>query len=390
MSVVDVCLVEDDAVIRKINSTSKTLKNKYQKKRKINHAILKEKSKLQKVFCAVFDVFMVLIILFALSLCLSIAVSRINNTVSSFAGYNIFQISSGSMTKSGFNMGDTVIAKSVDTDSLKIGDTIGFYVYQPSYSTFNKHQTTQITEFEKDIKASVSFSGFFGFASAEHTQAGKADSKVVFHNIVAVFDDENGERWFQTQGTSNEEPDFWRINEKYVIGAYTNSGGFDFARSVLTFMTNEANFILLLLVPFLFFSVLITLNILKQVQLVKLELDIVEEKRKITDEICVKHNVGYNMDIKTKYKVLAQAEDEDKSEYMHLLWKSGEIPTGVRKYVLRKQITLNYMKAMLNLNRTCEQMLKDNTNLTKIAKHYIAEKEKIETSLRRKPKKIKG
>ena len=64
-------------------------------------------------------------------------------------------------------------------------------------------------------------------------------------------------------------------------------------------------------------------NSLKNIQIAKLELDCVEEKRKITDDICVKNKVGYQMSNKTKYKILAQATDENRNEYIKLLWKDG-------------------------------------------------------------------
>ena len=59
--------------------------------------------------------------------------SKVQKVCPSVAGYSLMQVVSGSMVKSGFNKGDNIVIRSVDTDTLKRDDKIAFYVYYKSY-----------------------------------------------------------------------------------------------------------------------------------------------------------------------------------------------------------------------------------------------------------------
>ena len=110
----------------------------------------------------------------------------------------------------------------------------------------------------------------------------------------------------------------------------------------------------------------------------KLELDCIEEKRKITDPICVKNNIGFNMSKKNKYKILAQAKAKDKLTYISLLWRDGKAPNAIKKYVMRKDLLLRPNRKLLELNRKCEKMFKQGKKSETIARFYLIEKAKIE------------
>ena len=99
---------------------------------------------------------------------------------------------------------------------------------------------------------------------------------------------------------------------------------------------------------------------------------------------------GFSMDKKTKYKVLAQADENEKQTYISLLWKDGTAPTSIKKYYLRKRILLSGMEKLLNLNRECEKRLKDGEKPEKVAKYYLAEKEKITKEQKAKEKRMKN
>ena len=300
------------------------------------------------------------------------------------------RISSGSMEESGFDVGDNIVVKAVDVNTLRVGDNIAFYVYKDSYSTFNRETSTKLNLDNTKIKYDINFLNFFGFPSKEIKQAVKADSTIVFHQISAIYQDQNGQKWFETKGTSNVGVDNWMTNEAYVVGIHNNSA---FAKGLvvlLNYLTKNTNFLLLVLIPFAIFTVLIIFSFAKDIQRAKLELDVVEEKRKLTDEICVKNGIGFSMDKKTKYKVLAQAGDDEKEKYISLLWKDGTAPTSIKKYYIRKKIFLSGMKKLLNLNRKCEKMLKDGEKAENVAKYYLYEKEKILQEQKTKETRIKN
>ena len=145
-----------------------------------------------------------------------------------------------------------------------------------------------------------------------------------------------------------------------------------------------------MLVSVVLLVIIIVVESMKDVQLAKLELDCVEEKRRITDPLCVKYNVGFNMDTKTKYKILAQAEPEEINEYISLLWKDNSAPNTIKKYYARKRLMLAYNKEMLTLNRECQGMFKNGENPNTISKYYIAKKKELQAEHNQKIKRMKS
>ena len=389
MTLQDVTIIEDDSVKRAIHKTALKLGSKYSKKRKINEKFLVEFAGAKKFFVVLLNVFLVLIICISSMLLVSSIVSRASGTIPTFAGFSLLRVSSESMQASGFDVGDNIVVKSVDTNTLRVGDNIAFYVYPESYKSFYDQSVTKLSLDKKDAEYKLTLANFFGFQSKEIVQASKAKSMLVFHQIVNIYEDENGNRWFETKGTSNTGIDNWKINEDYVVGIYDSSAFARFLAYILTSLTSNFNFILLILIPFLIFTILLVISLLKDIQRAKLELDVVEEKRKLTDEICVKYGIGYSMDTKTKYKVLAQASDEDKKLYLSLLWKDGSAPNSIKKYIIRKQLYLSGMEELLNLNRTCETMFKNGEKPSNIAKFYIEKKKEILKEQKQKEKELK-
>lgn len=386
---VDILEYEDPSVKQLLNKTAKELHEKYNKQRKINERFLKKKTPTQKAFSIVFDVFCVLLLLVGVVVCFSTLNTTINGYMPSFAGYSNLIISSKSMVASGYEVGDIVIIHSVDTETLNVDDKIAFYVYPQSYINFDVNNTTDVSDNVSKTKYTLSFRQLFGFQSDEVNLATQANSNLVFHHIRAIYVDDQGERWFKTYGSSNGSDDGWWINENYVVGI-EDDGIVAKSAIGLVNLAAKPQGIIILAIPALILLVVLVLAFLKNVQIAKLELDCVEEKRKITDEICVKNNVGFQMSAKTKFKILAQTTEENKDEYIKLLWKDGELPDGIKKYFMRKKLLLNTNKDLLELNRNCENMFKQGENPNRIAEHYLSEKRKIENRSEAIRKRIKS
>ena len=294
--------------------------------------------------------------------------------------------------------GDTVMARRVDTKTLKVGDVIAYYLYDDITVNDGETLTSLTAESENyETKYSLSFAGFFGGQSGEIKKAARSGALIFFHEIVDVRVDDNGTRWFRTWGTSNlnkmadpdnpeatipdpESPiyDGWYVSEDMVIGIYDNSGSANFFAGVIGAFDDSSAIVLLLLIPLVIIGVIIILEFLKDIQIYKLQLDVIEEKRKITDPICVKNQIGFKMDNKSKYKVLAQASDEDKNEYISLLWRDGTVPRSIKKYCLRKKMYLKPVERLLEVNRECEARLKKGEDPLLVAEYYTKEKEKLQ------------
>lgn len=373
----DIIEYEDPSVYDLLNKTAKELREKYNKKRKINEKFLKKKTPTQKVFSIFFDILSIIMLIAAFIVCFSIMNTTINGYMPNFAGYSNLVVSSKSMVKSGYNVGDIVIVHSVNTKTLNVDDKIAFYNYAPSYIKFDPSTATDVSSEVSKTKYTLTFKQLFGFQTEEFKKASSAKSKIIFHHIRAIYEDENGTRWFKTYGSSNGSDDSWWVNENYVVGIEDESGVSNALIGLVDIAAKPHGF-LVFVIPVIILVIILVFSFLKNVQIAKLELDCVEEKRKITDEICVRNDVGFQMSEKTKLKILAQATDDNKQEYINLLWKKGRVPNGINKYYKRKQLVLNANRDLLNLNRECEKMFKDGVKPRDVAKYYLIQKQKIE------------
>lgn len=309
-------------------------------KRKVNEEKLLHKSLAKKIASIVSDVALVFLILASSIVCFSTIYSRINQTLPSFGGFSFMQIVTGSMTnetieingetyESGNKKGDKIVIQSVDTDTLNVGDRIAFYVSAESFNDFYKSTTKQKVEETHEIEYKTTAKGFFGVQTKEITEASKAKSKLVFHHIVAVYED-GDTRWFLTQGSSNPTRDYWVIKDSYVVGTYSDSAVGKVVAGVLQFLSSPTGLILAVVSPLLLMIGFALIQCWKALSLVKLELDCVEGKRKITDEVCVKNNIGYGMSKRDKLRVLEHALPNERKEYISLLWKAGSEPKEVK------------------------------------------------------------
>lgn len=376
---VNIIVKNDDSVDKQLQKTAKMLHKKYTKKRKINEKLLRKKSPIEMIFSGIFDVICVVLIVLSLYMCYSNISARIQKTNPSIAGYTNMRIATGSMVKSGHKPGDVIMVRAVDTDTLKVGDKIAYYVSSINTAKFLSSKHTIVdkssiseTAYKTDINTLLSI------PSAEIKKEAAKNSKQVFHHIIEIYEDSKGQRWFKTQGSSNPYPDSWYICETTVIGLYDDSATAKTLTSLLTSLSTTTGLIMWVAIPLILIVIMVLPSCLKDVQRAMLELDVVEEKRKLTDDICVRNDVGYEMDNETKFKVLACAPDDQKMTYISLLWREGTAPNSIKKFYLRKEINLSSIEKLRDINRECEKMFKDNVSMTKIAKFYRDERAKVE------------
>ena len=389
--VIEINEIQDNSVNELLNKTAKDLQKKYNKQRKIKEKFLKKKTPFQKFLSICLDVFCIFMIIIAGIVCFSSLNASINRCIPSFAGYTNMIISSGSMEDSGFYIGDPVIVHTVKADTLKKGDIIAFYTYRKSINNFDINKVSVAPEYTGKTKFSLTIHELLGFKSQIVKDAAMSGADLVFHHINEIYIDENGERWFSTYGSSNPDIDRWFIHESLIVGVHDGSFLANAVEWIIS-LTLKPYGLFILMVPAALMLVIMIFYFIKHIQIAKLELDCVEEKRKITDPICVKNKVGYQMSRKTKYKILAQATDKNREEYIKLLWKDGHLPNSVKKYYLRKRVLLKPMEDKLKLNRECEKKFKKGVKPTKIAKYYLEEKAKIEKreeEIRQRIKKLK-
>lgn len=387
-NVVNVNVREDYSVRLKLDKFAGKLSKKYNKQRKINEHILKEKSIPFKILSAILNMLCVVLLALAGLFMFSFIFNKINRTPVTIFGYCCAEISSPSMTKTGFKIGDKVIIRAVNTKTLKEGDIIAHYADRTLLSTTTHYNEIDSSNF--NIEYSVNVKQFFGVQSNDIMNAAKNHNTFTFHYIQKVFEDEQGNRYFQTKGSTNASEDIFLVRDNLVVGAYYTSPVTNIIVAVLSFITSPTGLACLITLPVIVLMSALIYIALKNFQYIMLENDVVEEKRKLTDEICVKNGIGYRMDKKTKLKVLTLAPIDKKQEYITLLWKENERPENIRKYYLRKGLMLRPMEKLRDVNRQCEQMFKDNVEPYEIAQFYKAERKKIEAEQKRCKKMLKN
>ena len=395
-TVVNVKLIEDNSIEKVISRNSKKLSRKYGRRRsEVNEDFLDaENSPIVKILSLLLTLVTIVITGVSVILCMGTIVSSINHTPAMFFGYSMMQVATGSMTansitidgveyESGFQIGDKIVIRAVDTKTLKIGDKIAFYAYSQNYVQYHNVSKEEISvPADTQTSYKTTFGQFFGFHTSQITNAAKNNGMLTFHHITNVYRDQNGKLWFKTQGSANANKDTWFISEEMVVGIYSGSKFGLFLVKVNQMMSSTLGFILILLVPIFLLVLNLVHSFARDLQLSLIELDIVEEKRKLTDPICIKNKIGYRMDTKTKYKVLCQANDDEKLYYISLLWHDGTAPNAIKKYVIRKRYILAPNKQLLDLNRECEKMYNEGKSMSAISKYYTQRKTQIQEKVK--------
>ena len=404
-SPIKVNVKEDNSVEKLLDKTAEKLQNKYEKQRKINMAFLKKPALWQSIALVVLQVLCIIIVLFSTLSCIANLNSKLKSVPVNIRGYSLIYLNSGtkdSMAESGFKSSDMVIVHSVNPHTLKgktddyMGDMIAYYVTGDSIHK-SVEGMDKVTDYSDQVAYTSEWKNLFGYQSDTLTEAGKIGASVFFHHIKEIYQDADGVWWFVTYGSSNvqdgnivDDKADYVVREDLIIGSYDNSYLAKFNTLGIRAMQNFWG-VVLVLFPIIVIIVVVILECMRDIQISKLQKDVVEEKRKITDPICVENEVGFAMDESTKRKVLAQAPEKERLAYIALLWRDGTVPAGIKKYLLRRKQMLGPTEKLLEVNRKCQQMFKDGVDPKEIAQYYQEEKSRIEqeeTAIRRKMREL--
>ena len=111
----------------------------------------KEKKKTGKIIIGILRVaFFAILVAFIIVVCLQ----RFSNNKLSFFNYRMFTVISGSM-KPKYNIGDVLIAKEVNPETIKVGDTVSYLGKTGSFA--DKIITHEVKEIEKDSNGKLLF-----------------------------------------------------------------------------------------------------------------------------------------------------------------------------------------------------------------------------------------
>lgn len=131
---------------------------------------------------------------------------------------------SGSMRDAGFEVGDKAFIKQVAAKELAVGNYIAFFDYvdpdHPSPSTI---------------------------ANGEKPTSNPRKDRIVFHEIIKIETDANGDLWFRTKGKNNADEDPNVIYQDYVIGKHVDDG--NGIVKFFKFVNSTTGIVLLVVVP---------------------------------------------------------------------------------------------------------------------------------------------
>ena len=241
-------------------------------------------------------------------------------------------------------------------------------------------------------KTHISLKKFLGFQSTKIIDAVNHNSTLVIHHIRNIYQDDNGHIWFSTYGSSNGYTDPWLVSEELIVGTLDTSTSAKIVGSLVEFLNNPIGLFLLILIPLAYLVYSIISELVYKRAILKLQKQVLNGERSLTDIICIKHKVGYGLARKKKLEVLAMAPIELKTTYLSLLWENGSAPNSIRKHYLRKNIYLSIYAEYNELNRSVALMYKDGVNEKAIASYYLERKNVIaekEARYNSKLKKIK-
>ena len=184
----------------------------------------KEKWTPKRILNLVLDIVLFPILIFATCFSLSLIITKITNGVPMVFGYAMITVVSGSMRDAGFEVGDKAFIKQTEANELAVGDYIAFFDYvDPAHPR----------------PATI--------ANGEKPTSNPRKNRIVFHEIIKIETDANGDLWFRTKGTNNASADYNVIYQDYVIGKHVDDG--KGIVKFFKFVNSTTGIVLLVVVP---------------------------------------------------------------------------------------------------------------------------------------------
>lgn len=184
----------------------------------------KEKWTPKRILNLVLDIVLFPILIFATCFSLSLIITKITKGVPMVFGYAMITVVSGSMRDAGFEVGDKAFIKQTEANELAVGDYIAFFDYvDPAHP----------------CPATI--------ANGEKPTSNPRKNRIVFHEIIKIETDANGDLWFRTKGTDNKNKDTNVIYQDYVIGKHVDDG--KGIVKFFKFVNSTTGIVLLVVVP---------------------------------------------------------------------------------------------------------------------------------------------
>lgn len=264
------------------------------------------------------DIFLIPILLLALVVTLVIFTQNQSNRVPSFFGLSVVRILSGSMEDSGFRIGDSVFITKTDTDSLWVGDIIAFYQYKDDADEGLKPTKLE----DKDDFVEVTMPEPENRKHMSDITGGSY--RIVFHQIVGVYQDHTGARYFKTKGTSNASSDGVLVRDDFVVGEYLETP--IWLRDVLRWISSSTGMICLVCLPLGIMIILQSLALIEQVNFMYIEKRLINGTMSWQEHEAQRLIKAGEMEIVCRIVMLIKVPNDEREDAFEDIWRfKGEL-----------------------------------------------------------------
>lgn len=271
------------------------------------------------------DILFYPIILISLICVFAIFSSKADGKVPSILGFSMVTVSSGSMTKAGFDKNDVVFIHQKNSNSLRAGDIIAFYYASPGIdvSTLTLVQSYDIEQHKitKQFDAQT-FNQLRAKPRTIQTKTIDQVSKtadIYFHRIVGIYLAPDGTIFYQTEGDSNAGiPDGYLTAETQVVGKYFFTP--QVLRSAFYFVASPTGMFALIVAPLAVLMLLMLFSIIEQISRMNLEARVLRREIPFDDPESIKAQIGYDMELDDKVKFYASSDLEERNAVAQFLW----------------------------------------------------------------------
>ena len=340
-----------------------------------SNAKVKKHKTLYQVLGIIGDIIIIPVILIALISSSAMFVSRSQNALPSIFGLSLVFVASESMVPSGFLKGDVLFLTKTDPYSLKVGtpdditdelgDVIAFYSYADPADkkiSLNKVENDVVLQAPDSNNLTVS-----GVEDRINVDKLPDNTKIVFHEVVGRYVDDDGTLFLVTKGTGNVNTDIIKVRADYVIGKYSYTP--NWLRATFRFCASQIGMIVLVVMPLGILILFQCFSLIEQTNNMMIEKNVIKGRIKYNAPESIKANVGIEMNEVEKVRFYALASEEDKQGVEDFLWKYLENGNkkDVQKYHFVKRTIEAFKVSPDKYFDLWERELKGKKNLQKLS-----------------------
>lgn len=281
-----------------------------------------KKEKPKKTFYTVLgmigDCLFIPVMLISLIVCLFIFMDRRYNEPPSVFGVSVVRILSGSMIASGFNINDNALVKKVDSEQIWINDIIAFYARYDEVDIRMYNQKDLIKLETNDERPTTNQQPITYEGRTTVDDAREKGVRIIFHEVIEVYSDPNGTRFFKTKGSSNSSEDTYLVREDFVIGKHVEIPlGI---RNVIKWVCSPMGMIVLVCLPLGILVILQSLSLIEQINFIVVEKKLLAKRIDHKDPEAMRLFKSGEMEEISKILYMSKTKAEEQDEVYSLIW----------------------------------------------------------------------